>query len=175
MKWIATLTLAVCLGSPLFAAPPVLHKAGEFTITEASGESTLLSSHRGKVVIVQFLYTTCVHCQETARMLTKLHSEFGGRGLDVIGVAFNPEAQGRPEVVTSFTKANSVGFPVGTAAPDSVLSYLGVSLAERFLVPQIVVIDRKGMLRAKSQAAGSPELQDEAYLRTLVDGLLKSK
>ena len=127
----------------------------------------------GGKLVVQFLYTTCVHCQATARMLSTLEREFGPRGLQVIGVAFNPEAQ-RVDVIDDFVKTNHLAFPVGAATLDSALAYLRISVMERFVVPQIVVIDRRGMIRAQSQAQGSTELQDEAYLRRLLDGLLKN-
>jgi hypothetical protein len=41
-------------------------------------------------------------------------------------------------------------------------------------IPQIVVIDRAGMIRAMSGAAGGdPRLEDESSLRSLIEGLLK--
>jgi hypothetical protein len=43
---------------------------------------------------------------------------------------------------------------------------------ERFVVPQIMIIDRRGMIRVQSDALGTNELQDESYLRTFLGGLL---
>ena len=44
---------------------------------------------------------------------------------------------------------------------------------DRYSVPQEVVIDRKGMIRAQSGIDGDPKLQEENSLRALIDGLLK--
>jgi len=44
---------------------------------------------------------------------------------------------------------------------------------QRLAVPQILVIDRKGMVRAQSAPLGTAELQDETYMRTFLSGLLK--
>jgi peroxiredoxin len=173
MKWITTLAIAMSAGAPLFAAPPVPRPAHEFTIVQPSGKQSLLSSYRGDVVLVQFLYTTCSHCQAAARTYSKLQTELGSQGFRVLGVAFNPEVQGRPEVVDNFVKSNALGFPVGTASIDTVLSYLGVSIADRFMVPQIMIVDREGMIRAQSDTAGSAELQDETFLRPFLSSLLK--
>jgi len=41
------------------------------------------------------------------------------------------------------------------------------------MVPQIVVIDRQGIIRAQSRAIRESSLEDENYLRNLIDGLLK--
>ena len=60
---------------------------------------------------MQFLYTTCQHCQATARMLNGLEKELGSRGLQVVGVAFNPEAQ--QSSVADFVKSNGIAFPAG--------------------------------------------------------------
>jgi hypothetical protein len=53
-----------------------------------------------------------------------------------------------------------------------VLSYLGVSDIESWVVPQIAIIDRKGMVRAQSAARGTTELQTEDYLRKYLGELL---
>ena len=42
-----------------------------------------------------------------------------------------------------------------------------------FLVPLVVVIDKKGMIRAQSPPQGDPNLQDETKLRVMVETLLK--
>lgn len=172
MNWISSLGMVVCLVAPALAKPPVPRPADEFRITDASGKQQPLSRYRGKVVLAQFLYTTCVHCQATARMFTKLQEEFGPQGLQVVGVAFNDEAQGKRDAVAEFVASNHVGFPVGTASLESVLGYLGVSVMDRFVVPQIVVIDRNGVVRAQSEASGSAELQDESHMRLLIGKLL---
>ncbi len=172
MKWITRLTLVVCLSVAMFAQPALPRPAEDFRIVDPSGKTLTVSECRGKVLVMQFLYTTCIHCQATARMLSTLEREFGPRGLQVIGVAFNPDAQ-RAGVIDDFVKANDVAFPVGAATVDAALAYLKLPVMERFVVPQIVVIDRRGMIRAQSSGQGTAELQDETYLRSLLDGLLK--
>jgi hypothetical protein len=95
----------------------------------------------------------------------------GSRGFQPIEVAFNPEATASS--VSAFVQQFGVNFPVGYAKSDSVLSYLGISIMERWVYPEVVVIDRKGVIRAQSPAQGDANLTDENYLRKLIDGLLK--
>jgi hypothetical protein len=52
------------------------------------------------------------------------------------------------------------------------MSYLSLSDVERWVVPQIVIIDRKGVIRAQSAASGTADLQTEAYLRKYLGELL---
>jgi hypothetical protein len=42
-------------------------------------------------------------------------------------------------------------------------------------VPQMVVIDRKGVIRATSGTAGDPALENESSLRAFVEPLLSEK
>ena len=50
---------------------------------------------------------------------------------------------------------------------------IGRDATERLQVPQIVVIDRKGVIRAQSRPVRELNLEDENYLRNLIDTLLK--
>lgn len=155
--------------APASAMPPVPRKSPEFTITDPSGKQILLSSFKGKLVVLPLMFTTCPHCQHEAQILTKLSKELGP-GVQMLGAAFN-DANG--PMVTQFVKEFGVGFPVGYASRDSVISYLGLSVMDRWVVPQLAIIDQKGNIVVQSQPTGSPELQDEAYMRTLLQKLLK--
>lgn len=163
-------TAFVALSVSAFAIPPVPRKSPEFTVTDPSGKQTLLSSLRGKIVVMPFMFTTCPHCQREAQMLTTLQREFAGRGVVMLGTVFN-DANGA--MATQFVKEFGVGFPVGYATRDQVISYLGLSVLDRWVVPQVAIIDKQGNIVAQSAATGTPELQDEAYLRNFLDKLVK--
>src|ERR1700678_567212 len=107
------------------ATLPLPRKAPELTITDPSGKQTLLSSLKGKVVVVEFLFTTCSHCQAEAQMLTKLQNEIGPKGLQILGFGFNDNAK---VLVDGFVQQNHVGYPIGAGSPDTVLGYLGYSV-----------------------------------------------
>ncbi len=164
----ALLMLAV---SSLFATAPVPRKSRELTFVEPSGKQTALSSFQGKVVVMEFLLINCPHCTRVAQMITKLHKELGPRGFQPIGIAFdNDVGAGK---VTEFVRRLGISFPVGYTSSVAVDAYLGRKAAERFMVPQIVVIDRKGIIRAQSRPVRESSLEDEIYLRNLLDSLLK--
>ena len=94
-----------------------------------------------------------------------------------MGAVFNDEVNtpnnaANAQVTAAFVNQFQVGFPVGYAPRDSVLSYLGVSDIESWVVPQIAIIDRKGVIRAQSAARGTADLQTESYLRKYLGELL---
>lgn len=155
------------------AIPPLPRKSPEFTINQPGGKETLLSSYRGKVVLLGFFATWCQHCQNTAKVFNGLQEAFGKEGLQAIGIAINPEADDAK--VREFSRLYAPSFPVGLAKPDSALSYLLISVMERWVYPQVVLIDRKGMIRAQSDPKGSPELQELVGLRPRIEELLKER
>jgi|SRR5579862_6962809 peroxiredoxin len=173
MRYAAVLALAVSVGPLMLPAKaPVPRPTADFVCTDQNGKPIALSSYKGKVVVVQFLITTCSHCQEFSRMLTKFQAEFGPKGFQAIGVAFN---DADAAMVKSYVENHRIGIRVGFAPRDAVLGYLGVSLMDqRLTVPQVVIIDRSGQVRAQTDVAGTRELVDEPYLRTLIGHLLAS-
>jgi peroxiredoxin len=165
-----TATAFVALTVSAFATPPVPRKSPEFTVTDPAGKPVLLSSLKGKIVVMPFMFTTCPHCQREAQMLTKLQQEFASKGVVMLGTVFN-DANG--PMAAQFVKEFNIGFPVGYASRDAVVSYLGLSVLDRWVVPQVAIIDRKGNVVAQSAATGTPELQDENFLRAFLDKLVK--
>jgi peroxiredoxin len=162
---IATLAAA----APAFAAQ-VGSTTPEFAVRFNDGSQKLLSGYRGKVVCVLFVHTTCPHCQHTCNEMSKLYTEYGARGFQPIAVAWNDMAN---MLVPDFIKANAVNFPVGFAPRDEVLNYLGISPVERSVVPQIVWIDRKGVVRSQTPPIGDSKMLTEAFWREQIETLLK--
>jgi peroxiredoxin len=165
------LFLALSLVSvSIWAQPPTPRKAPELTITEASGKQTLLSSYRGKVVLLAFIFTTCPHCQAECGILTKLQGELGGKGFQPLAVAFNDNAG---MLVNSFVQNFHPSFPVGYESRKIVTDYLKLDDNTPWVVPQIVLIDRKGMIVEQSAPKGTEALQEEGSLRQKITDLLK--
>lgn len=171
MRLLTTFAAFAALGVTAFAAPPVPRQAKELEIDQPNGKHSLLTSYRGKVVVVQFLFTTCPHCQAYSQLLTKLQNEYGPRGFQALGGAFN-EADNN--MVINYVNQYKVGFPVGVMVRDTVMNFMGFSLMDRLVVPQIALIDRKGMIREQSESnpTTAPPLQNEAHLRAAIEKLL---
>jgi peroxiredoxin len=151
------------------AGAEIPRPAPEFAITMPSGQHELLSKHKGKVVLLAFMLTTCQHCQNSTRVLSKLHMEFGPKGFQPLGVAINPEAD-----INDFVQRFQANFPVGKGTREAAYGFLQHSImAPSFYVPQVVFIDRKGVIRA--QYGGSDPFlsnNEEANMRGMIQKLL---
>jgi len=155
-KIITSLAGLAFITALLFAADTnTSRKAPELAFTVPGQGQKLLSQYRGKVVALEFIFTTCPHCQAASKVMTKFQQEFGSRGFQAVDIAINDNAD---LLVDNFTKDYQVGFPVGWTPKDQMLTFMGFSLAERFVVPQLVLIDRKGIIRYHT-----PPLADDAY------------
>ena len=130
-----------------------------------------LSDFRGKVVALEFLLTTCPGCKHSARILSRLHREYGPKGFQVIGLAVDPGAAARIPVFAAETGAL---FPIAVYSDAAARDYLQVPMMLRMAYPQLAFVDRKGRLREHFRAedprmTGSAE---EASIRRVVEALL---
>src|SRR5580704_8417164 len=105
----------------VLAQPPMPRKAPELTIVEPPSKETLLSSYRGKVVLLAFIYTTCPHCQAECGVLNKLQAELGPKGFQALAIAFNDNAG---MLVGGFIQNFKPTFPVGYAARLTATDFL---------------------------------------------------
>jgi peroxiredoxin len=156
---------------PLSATAPVPRQSPDLQFLDSSDNQIRLSSFKGKVVLIEFLLIDCPHCSRVAQMLGKLQRDLGPRGFQPIGIAFENGLSG--PLVSEFVQNVKIGFPVGYTTADQVDRYLGRVGLERFSVPQIVLIDRQGIIRAQSQPIREMNLENENYLHNLVDSLLE--
>ncbi len=163
----ALVLLAAALIPGAWAQSPVPRPAPEFRIAELSGRSTLLSSLRGRITVLAFISTECVHCQRASVVFERLSHEFSAK-LQVLEVAFNEGAD-----PAAFARRFGLTFPVGTSSSAEVHRFLGIPAGERLGTPQVVVIDSKGIIRAQSERLGTPLLQTPEYLPSLIRALLK--
>jgi thiol-disulfide isomerase/thioredoxin len=150
--------------------PATPRHSPEFVLTFNDGTQKLLSSYRGKVVAIEFLHTTCPHCQHASSVFTKLYQEYGPKGFQPLGVAYNDRAK---LLVPDFIKTFHVGYPVAYSERDPVLHYLGAP-DERVNVPQIVWIDRAGTIRSQTPPVPADDkLYKEEGWRAMIETLLK--
>ena len=153
----------------------VARRAPELSINNPSGKVIALSNFTGKVLAVEFLFIGSTHCGSVAKTLSALNGELGPRGFQALGVAFTaPGSMADAAAVDTFVQSYQLAIPVGYTSKENVDRFLSRGPADVLNIPQIVVIDRAGVIRAQSgNRPGNPKLEDKASLRTLLDGLLK--
>lgn len=171
-RLLMTLAAAALFGTSLFASDEgTVRKAPELAFSIPGQGQKLLSEYRGKVVALEFIYTTCPHCQAASRAMSKLQIEYGSRGLQVIDVAVNPNAD---LLVENFAKDFQTTFPVGWTSADQMTTFMGFSPG-RFVVPQLALIDRQGNIHYQTPAIEDgnwDKLMKEDAIRTHIEELL---
>jgi peroxiredoxin len=165
---VAAFGALVFAGAAAVQAQEIPRPALDYVITLPDGKTTSVSKYKGKVVAVEFLLTTCPHCQKTSRALTKAAQEFGAKGFQPLGVAINPN----PEV-PKFIQEFGVTYPVGTGPRETVYAFLQHSLmSPNLMMPQLVFIDKSGMIRAQYDGTSDFFKDEDKNIRAMVEKLL---
>ena len=160
--------IGLLAGLALSAQGLVPRPAPDLKIVEATGKTTRLSSFRGRVVLLAFISTQCPHCQHASGLFEQLSHEFAGT-LQVAEVA----AFGDTSDAAAFGKRLGLTFPVGIGTSEAAHDFLGLARGARVGTPQVVVIDRRGVIRAQSERQGSPILQTYDYLHDLLKAVMR--
>jgi len=170
MRILLPALLGLCLLAPLPAAT-VPRPATEIQFISQSGESIKLSELKGKVVIVEFLLTHCPTCKNNARMLGALQREYDAKGLRVIGLAID---EGAGPKIPGFVQETNSTFPIGVYQHVKAQEFLQFPSVVRMMMPQIAIIDRKGVIR-EQHGADEPWMApaiEESNLRKVINQLL---
>ena len=171
MNLARALSLALLISILAFAAEIPRPAPADFLIPFPDGRTIKVGEMKGKVVVVEFLLTTCPGCQNAARILTKLMEEYGPKGVEVVGIAVNQAAE---RDIGNFITKSGATFPVGYRTLEAGLGFLQIPVVNRTHFPQMVFIDRAGVIRA--QRGGEEEaffIDEEKNIREELDKLVK--
>ena len=140
-------TLAcLLLVSTVLVSAPLPRPAPAFAMNMADGTKTSLRTYRGKVVLLAFIKTTCSHCQAVTGTFEQLQTELGARGFQVIEAAVEDEAK---DHLTDFETKFKLNFPVGWSDGPDAFPVLRPDPKKLVMMPQCVLVDRKGIIRAQ--------------------------
>jgi peroxiredoxin len=165
----ALLLFSILLSSAVYAQPPspfavdkfVGQKAADFKLKDISGKEVLLSSFKGKVVLLNFWATWCPPCKAELPAMSKLHERLKNRGFIVIAVSTDK----RPDEPKAYIADNPVAF---TVLLDNDLK-VSRNLYKAFMLPTTFLIDRKGIIVEKY--FGEQEWESPEMIKT-IEGLL---
>jgi thiol-disulfide isomerase/thioredoxin len=128
-----------------------------------------LAKYRGKVVALEFLLTTCPHCQKCSALLQKMQQEYGPRGFQSIGVATNQMAH---MLVNDYRRDFGLTYPVGFTSHETAVEWLQHPVMLTMYMPQLVFIDRNGMVRAQYPGTDKFFVDEETNMRKQIEALL---
>ena len=141
-------------GYPSAMQPP------EFSGFTVEGQRVSLDSLQGKVVILNFWATWCLECRPEMPMFERLHREFGGQGLSVVGI----NAREGATAVRVYAKELGLTFPLILDPRGTINAAYGV-----IGLPTTFLIGRDG--RPIALAIGPREWNGEPA-RALIQALL---
>src|SRR5262245_18744470 len=113
--------------------------APDFRLHDSKGHIVALSAFKGKPLIIEFLSTTCPHCQKFAPILDPVRSKFRGR-VGVVAVATYPD---NASTVAQFLQNHKVSYPILVDPGNkTALGYLKPALPNySFSIPYLFVVD----------------------------------
>lgn len=164
----ATIFIAAAAVMHAQVNPEIPRPSPDYTIMLPGGKQTTVSAYKGKVIALEFILTTCSHCQASTKILTKLVKEYGAKGFQPLAVAINdnPEV---PKFIADF----GVNYPVGVAPRETVYGYLQHSvMSPNLMMPQLVFIDREGVIRAQYEGTSAFFTDQEKNMREMIEKLL---
>ncbi|HLK64933.1 MAG TPA: TlpA disulfide reductase family protein [Bryobacteraceae bacterium] len=130
--------LLLCAMTLLAADPP--RRAPGFSLPDLKGVQHDLADYRGKVVVLEFMQTTCPHCAAFTDVLEKVKLKFGSK-VEILAIANPPDNQ---NTMAAFVSGHKVTYPMVYDMGQVAYSYLRVV---QFDLPQVYVIDTNGMIQ----------------------------
>lgn len=163
------LAAACAAAAGVASAANIPRPAPELTITLVNGQQLPLSKFKGKVIALEFLLTTCPHCKQASAALEKLSGEYGPKGFQPLGAAFNDMAA---MFVPDYVREVGATFPVGVAPRDKVISFIQHPMNQMLYTPVLLFIDRKFNIRAQYTGTDDFFQNEDANMRAMIEKLL---
>jgi peroxiredoxin len=143
--------------------------APNFTLQDLSGKSVSLASYKGRPLVVDFWATWCGPCQVEIPWFEKLHEQYAGQGLEILGVSADDLDKGDPAKlftekrdISSFAAKMHMNYPVLIDAESIENSWGGLDA-----LPATFFIDRNGKVVA-STVGLAPRAEIEANIRKAI-------
>lgn len=97
--------------------------APDFALESLNGHTVRLSDFRGKAVLINFWATWCQPCKVEMPWFEQLQRQYGGQGLQVLGIAKNDSSK---EDIAAFASKLGVSYPILIGADSVDRAYGGV-------------------------------------------------
>jgi peroxiredoxin len=153
-----------------YSSPLNGSQAPNFTLEDLSGKPVSLASFRGKPLVVDFWATWCEPCKVEIPWFEKLHDQYAGQGLEILGVSTDDLDRNDParlftekRDISDFVAKMRMNYPVLLGA-DSVEDRWQIDAT-----PTTFFIDRTGRIVA-SAIGLTPRDEIEADIQKAIRG-----
>ena len=133
-----------CL-APLWAAGDLSNRrAPGFSIPDGQIQQHDIADYRGKVVVLEFMQTTCPHCEKFSHILEDVSRRYLGR-VQVLSVVVPPDTTA---TVGTFIRRHAISYPILFDCGQVTSSYMMASPQRpSFDIPHVFLIDQNGFIR----------------------------
>ena len=135
--------LSLLLCAAALVAADSARRAPGFALVDVHGRFHDLADYRGKVLVLEFMKTTCPHCATFADVLAKIPDKYGDK-VAILAVA-NVNTD-KPADIAQYSAGHNLTYPVVMDQGQMMFSYiLSPKGAE---LPHVYIIDAGGSIRA---------------------------
>jgi cytochrome c biogenesis protein CcmG/thiol:disulfide interchange protein DsbE len=128
------------------------HSAPNFSRPDLSHRKIVLSSYRGKIVLLNFWATWCGPCLTEMPTFVEWQKQYGPGNFQVIGISMDDAA---PEVIATVSRLK-LNYPVVMGD-----EYLGAAYGGVLGLPVTFLLDRDGKIRARYQGASLTRIDSD--------------
>lgn len=132
----------------------------DFSLKDLDGRDVRLADFRGKVVMVNFWATWCPPCRAEIPDLIELQSQWGPKGLQIIGISLDDEGAAK---VAPFASQNRINYTMLVNGNGAANAYGGIEG-----IPTTFLLDRQG--RVVERRAG---VAPREHWQQMIASLLK--
>jgi peroxiredoxin len=164
------LPVLLCTAALLAASENSGRRAPGFALPDSRMQVYDLADYRGKIVLIEFMQTTCAHCAPFADVLERMQKKYGDR-LAVLAVANS--GGDNLNSVAQFISGHGITYPILFDAGQMAYSYLK---SMRFETPRVFLIDASGTIQNDwSYNLLTRDIFEGNGLVSEIDGLLSGK
>src|SRR5947208_6452474 len=100
------LSVFLCAAVLLIAQGP--KRAPGFCLADTTGQWRDLADYRGKVVLIEFMQTTCPHCAAFSAVLSALQKKYGDK-LQILAIALPNDT---PQTMMQYANGHKLTYPL---------------------------------------------------------------
>lgn len=121
-------------------AAAINRPAPNFTVTTLDGNQLTMSDLRGKTVVLNNWASWCIPCQKESAELNRAYTQYQGRNVAFIGIAFNDDTGPMRDFVSKY----GVPYPVALDTEGKISIDLGITG-----VPETYIVTPDGQMTQK--------------------------
>ena len=153
------------------AGEMVGHRAPGFSLPDRTFKYHDPQDYRGKILIVEFMQTTCPHCAGFARILEEASAKYAGK-VSILSIVNPPDT---PEKVGQFAATNKITIPILFDCGQIAASFIHWTPGKSggFDIPRVFIIDGTGIIRRDLEYNTSKDIFEGRGLFNELDKLLQ--